>query len=160
MIQPARRRNAALLLPAALLALSGCVSADMGAKPAAPYPGAPLAGLLDGRAAVPLGDADGSGRFDGWVDPDYGRICYTLTLAAIATPTAAHIHKGAVGTSGPPVVTLETPTYLQGKACIPIDAALASDLIANPAAYYVNVHNAEFPGGAIRAQLDKGKGGK
>ncbi len=160
MIQPARRRNAALLLPAALLALSGCVTAELGAKPAKVGRGAPLTALLDGRGTVPLGDPDGTGLFSATVDQEFSRLCYAVMVSGIATPTAAHIHKGAAGTSGPPVVTLQTPTYMQSQSCIQIDAALASDLVANPAAYYVNVHNEEFPGGAIRAQLDKGKGGK
>ncbi|WP_336977916.1 CHRD domain-containing protein [Altererythrobacter fulvus] len=157
MIQPAR--TSALFLTAALLALPGCM-AQTGAKPVKPYPGAEVTGLFDGRTAVPLGDPDGSGKFAGFVDLDYGRLCYTLSVAGIATPTAAHIHKGAPGAAGEAVLTLATPTYMQNQTCTPIDAALATDLIANPAAYYVNVHNAEFPGGAIRAQLEKGKGGK
>lgn len=157
MIQPAR--TSALFLIAALLALPGCM-AQTGAKPVKPYPGAEVTGLFDGRTAVPLGDPDGSGKFAGFVDLDYGRLCYTLSVAGIATPTAAHIHKGAPGAAGEAVLTLTTPTYMQNQTCTPIDAALATDLIANPAAYYVNVHNAEFPGGAIRAQLEKGKGGK
>ena len=157
MIQPAR--TSALFLTAALLALPGCM-AQTGAKPVKPYPGAEVVGLFDGRSAVPLGDPDGAGKFAGFVDLDYGRLCYTLSVAGIATPTAAHIHKGAPGTSGDAVLTLATPTYMQNQTCTPIDAALATDLIANPAVYYVNVHNAEYPGGAIRAQLEKGKGGK
>ncbi len=28
-----------------------------------------------------------------------------------------------------------------------------AEILANPSAYYVNVHNAEFPSGAIRGQL-------
>jgi hypothetical protein len=32
---------------------------------------------------------------------------------------------------------------------------VVTDLLANPAGYYVNVHNAEFRAGAIRGQLSK-----
>ena len=28
-----------------------------------------------------------------------------------------------------------------------------AQILANPAAYYVNVHNADYPGGAVRGQL-------
>lgn len=31
---------------------------------------------------------------------------------------------------------------------------LVRDILANPAGFYVNVHNAEFPNGTVRGQLD------
>jgi hypothetical protein len=34
-----------------------------------------------------------------------------------------------------------------------VAASLTRDIRRHPAAYYVNVHNLEFPGGAIRGQL-------
>jgi hypothetical protein len=32
-------------------------------------------------------------------------------------------------------------------------AAIVAGIKRNPAAYYVNVHNAKYPGGALRGQL-------
>jgi hypothetical protein len=34
------------------------------------------------------------------------------------------------------------------------DPAVLSQIVANPAGYYVNVHNARFPGGSLRCQLE------
>ena len=31
--------------------------------------------------------------------------------------------------------------------------ALAQEILSSPEDYYVNVHNAEYPGGALRGQL-------
>ena len=52
----------------------------------------------------------------------------------------------------------EAPTGLPDTlhavaGCVEVDRDLAEAIAADPRGYYVNVHNAEFPGGAIRGQL-------
>ncbi|HUF02221.1 MAG TPA: CHRD domain-containing protein [Gaiellaceae bacterium] len=37
--------------------------------------------------------------------------------------------------------------------CVNPGEALAQEILANPSEFYVNVHNADYPGGAIRGQL-------
>ncbi len=108
---------------------------------------------LTGAAEVPgPGDEDGSGFATVFVEQ--GRLCYDINVLDIAPATAAHIHEGAVGESGPPVVTLEPPSA-EGAVdgCAPADAELLQRIAANPAGFYVNVHNEEFPDGALRGQL-------
>ena len=62
---------------------------------------------------------------------------------------AAHIHVAAAGSPGPVVVPLNP--YAGG--CTTVDRELAIAILTNPAGYYVNVHNAPYPGGAARGQL-------
>jgi CHRD domain len=74
----------------------------------------------------------------------------------IGNPTAAHIHQGGVNTDGPIRVTLNLPASgLAGASaqCKDVPATIANAIKANPAAYYVNVHNGAFPNGAVRGQL-------
>jgi hypothetical protein len=110
---------------------------------------------MTGAAEVPgPGDPDGSGRAEVSIADNIDEFCYEIKdVINIQPATMAHIHRGAVGVAGPVVVTLETPSDGHSKACQSVDEAIADEIEANPAGFYVNVHNAEFPDGAIRGQL-------
>jgi hypothetical protein len=108
---------------------------------------------LSGQEEVPgPGDPDGSGSATIVVIPP-DTICYTLTAEGIEPATAAHIHQGDPGEAGPVVLPLEPPTSGVSGGCTEADPELVSDLQENPGGYYVNVHNEEYPEGAIRGQL-------
>ena len=111
---------------------------------------------LTGATEVPgPGDTKGSGTVQVTLNPDKGEVCYDLMVADMQEATAAHIHEGAVGKAGPVKVPLEAPKTGSAKGCKSADAALIKAIMQNPADYYVNVHNAAFPSGAIRGQLSK-----
>jgi hypothetical protein len=111
---------------------------------------------LSGGAEVPgPGDADGSGATELTINHDKGEICYDITVKDIQEVTAAHIHTGAMGKSGGPKVTFKKAADGAWKGCTSADKALLNDLMKNPGNYYVNVHNKEFPNGALRGQLGK-----
>ena len=112
---------------------------------------------LSGAAEVPgPGDADGSGTADVRLNQGQNQICFELSVSNIATATAAHIHEGAEGASGPPVVTLTAPgADGTSKGCVDASADLIKRIRQTPENFYVNVHNAEFPNGAVRGQLAK-----
>ena len=102
-----------------------------------------------------LGDPDGTGTITFFINPGQKRICYDLTLAGIETPTAAHIHLAPAGVAGPVVVPFPAPPLGASSACADVTSANATKILTKPSAYYYNVHNAPFPGGALRGQLSK-----
>jgi hypothetical protein len=112
---------------------------------------------LSGSEEVP-GPGDPNGK--GWASLDVydaGLVCYTLKVQGIQAPTAAHIHEAPAGVAGDVVVDLRidlaTSRGNRLTYCANASEAVAADIRANPADYYVNVHNATYPGGAIRGQL-------
>ena len=77
---------------------------------------------------------------------------FTLTVThSIATPTAGHIHKGAVGVPGPVVFGFTSPASPVSYTSVALDATQEADLVGH--LYYVNIHTSAFPGGEIRGQL-------
>lgn len=118
--------------------------------------GRPISVALTGGAEAPTpGDTNGSGTATLRINPGQQQVCYELSVTGIAAATGAHIHKAPVGAAGPVVVGLTAPTSGSSKGCAEVARQLALDILKTPADYYVNVHNAEFPGGAVRGQLSK-----
>ena len=111
--------------------------------------GAPRVTTLSGAEEVPPADPDGSGFASLWLNHGQGTVCWEISYENIAMATAAHIHKAPAGTNGGVVVPLDP----NEPGCREVDRDLIKDIIQNPEDYYVNVHNAEYPGGAIRGQL-------
>lgn len=86
------------------------------------------------------------------------KVCYQLKARNLPRAVAAHIHRGKQGSSGNVVVPLKTPNAGgASKGCAKASKALVAAMIKHPTAYYVNVHTAEFPVGAIRGQLKQRK---
>jgi len=106
---------------------------------------------LSGANEIGGGDLDGSGFARISIFPGQGMVCWEVSYEGIDTPTAAHIHSAPAGVNGPIVVPL-SPIE---SGCGTVDRLLIKELVRNPRNYYVNVHNAAFPGGAIRGQLHR-----
>lgn len=110
---------------------------------------------LTGAAEVPgPGDADGSGKARVYNDKDEADIiCVDLRVRGIDRATGAHIHEGGPTEAGPVVVALTAPIGGRSRACALSTAAQVAEILADPQDYYVNVHNAAYPAGAVRGQL-------
>jgi hypothetical protein len=114
------------------------------------------------------GDPDGSGRARVKIDPEDGEVCYVIRVRNIDAVTAAHIHSGDPTVDGPVVVDLSIATAATRSnnsgtkawfwQCLTgLDPTLLTTIKENRAGYYVNVHTATFPDGAVRGQLAKVK---
>ena len=118
--------------------------------------GQTLVGVMNGASEAPgPGDPDGFGlagfRFEGTT------VFYAMQIKNIGAPNASHIHRGLPGVAGPVVIGLASvfPNNM-ASGSVTASASLIEEIRRDPAAFYVNVHNPEYPGGAIRAQLSTG----
>jgi hypothetical protein len=138
-------------MAAALALLAGC-QAGPGNQNARLYVS------MTGIQEVPgPGDPDGNGTVEIRVSPAGGSLCWNLYARAIDPATAAHIHRGPAGAAGPPVLTLTTPDPNgRSQGCAEIDRELARHMVLAAQDFYVNIHNAAYPQGAIRGQLRGG----
>jgi hypothetical protein len=85
-----------------------------------------------------------------------GRVCAGVRFTELSTPlTGMHIHTGARGVQGPIVVNLNAVLAGTTRCVTGVDSQLIQDIRSNPNQYYLNVHNEEFPAGAIRGQLNR-----
>jgi len=83
------------------------------------------------------------------------KLTYSIAFTNTLGPeTMAHIHKGAPGVAGPPIITLPTGNPKEGT--LSLDAQTVADLLAG--LLYVNIHTTANPNGEIRGQILPGGG--
>jgi hypothetical protein len=114
---------------------------------------ADLAGVTEGENP---GNPDGSGSATITLDPDTGEVCWDMTAEGIGAVTQSHIHTGAEGVSGPVFIPLDVDGFDGTTEGCTSDVAAADIqmVLDDPAGFYVNLHTADFPAGAIRGQLE------
>lgn len=141
---------------AAATARTAAVSAAGDSEPAF------LATAMSGHNEVPVqggaaaGDPDG--RATALLELRGDRLTYTLTWENIGAPTAAHLHVGAAGVNGPVAVMLfagrPDGSARSAKGTVRVtDPAVLDGLRTDPTGFYVNLHTAKYPGGAVRGRL-------
>ena len=123
--------------------------------------GRPFNVPLTGAAEVPgPGDPNGSGTAALRLNLAQSQICYELKVSGVALPaTGAHIHRAPATASGNAVVLLSAPgADGTSRGCTAVTKELAQEILASPEQFYVNVHTADRPAGALRGQLSASPG--
>ena len=131
-------RKAFVLAVAALVVPTLAVAGGQSMSPvvSAKLKGASEAGIK--------GDPDGKGLAIVHFNTTKGTTCWNIKgVTGIGKPNAAHIHKGGKGVAGPVKAPKSTIEKIE----------------SSPNAYYVNIHNAKYPAGAVRGQLVAGMEG-
>jgi CHRD domain len=122
-------------------------------KDAVVSPDVKYTATLTGAQEVPVFTTNATGTFEGVFNTNTKILSYTVTYTGI-TPTAWHIHKGAVGVSGGVVFDIGiTFTSPYSGATIALTAAQEADLEAG--LFYANMHSVKSAGGEIRGQITK-----
>ena len=103
------------------------------------------------------GDLDGIGTAMITLNPGTGQVCWEIQVSGITLPaSAAHIHKSPSTAPGPVVIPLSAPDASGfASGCTTADREEILEIIQHPEEYYVNVHNSDYPSGALRGQLSK-----
>jgi hypothetical protein len=124
--------------------------------------------VLSGSEETPPVATTARGSVSFHLSRDGSAIVYAITVDDMSNITAAHIHIGAPGVSGPVVVTL-----FEGSVAGPYDGLLAQGVITASmlrgelsgesmtdvlellasGTTYVNVHTAAHPNGEIRGEI-------
>jgi len=122
---------------------------------------------LKGRNEVPSVENKGAGVAIVKISKDGNSIYYKLIVSNLNNVLAAHFHMAEEGVNGPVVAFLFSGNVANQNGILAEGVITAEDLIGplegmsideliqriRIGRIYVNVHNSEFPSGAIRGQL-------
>lgn len=118
--------------------------------------GRPLTAELSGEAEVPgPGEPDGFGLAHVTLNQGQGEVCFDISVSNISEPLAAHIHVGTADVAGGIVVNLAIDVNGLNGCVDGVDGDTIRAIRQDPNGYYINVHNVDFPAGAVRGQLTK-----
>jgi hypothetical protein len=107
--------------------------------------------MTGGQEAPGPGDENGLGFADFVLNGT--TLEYSIVVFDIEPPAAMHIHAGERGVPGGVVVGFPPFTGNVNVGSMEIPQSVATALEDDPTAFYLNVHTASFPNGAIRGQV-------
>jgi hypothetical protein len=107
---------------------------------------------LTGDVEVPPPGSTGTAEATLTYDGD--ELCVEGTTTGVGALIGGHIHAAPAGESGDIVIDLGITTAGDGpfEGCATVGAE-GGVVLEDPTNYYLNLHTAEFPTGAVRAQL-------
>jgi hypothetical protein len=144
--------------------LSGVLISRAGADTQVKFPISLTA--VDPVTGAVTGDPDGRGTAEFTFDTVAGTVCYEIEVEGIAAPVepapglgSAHIHTLDSVPPGAIAVDLEADFQpdmsdeFKASGCVAVDSARLQAILEHPDRYYLNIHNADFPGGALSGLL-------
>ncbi|AQZ60341.1 unnamed protein product [[Actinomadura] parvosata subsp. kistnae] len=115
------------------------------------------AGLRGANEVGTPGDKDG--RSTVVLKISGNEVTYAIRWNRIGTPTAGHVHAGARGANGDVRLDLlasSLPASVRGvTGTVRAGNDLVQALLADPGAFYANLHDATHPKGAVRGQFHR-----
>jgi hypothetical protein len=124
---------------------------------------------LTGAQEVGGGDPNATGTATLTLSPGGKQVCYTISWSNVGNSEAdrvwgGHIHNAPAGVNGdifihlfggpPASMNTDFPGTATTSGCVDATSSQIAQIIARPSQYYVNIHSNDYPGGAIRGQLD------
>ncbi|KAF2020117.1 hypothetical protein BU24DRAFT_431683 [Aaosphaeria arxii CBS 175.79] len=133
--------------------------------------------VRNGTTPAP-GEPGAKGLYKLGINKEYNTVCYNIVLSGVtgeySSPavTATHLHEAARGASGPPRLAFQNPQGPDDKrvscGCLtgPFTTGIVnngvdtganfhvSQIIDNPAGFFVDTHTKKYTLGAVRGQLE------
>lgn len=124
---------------------------------------------LSGNEVAPPVKTMANGEATFQLSKDGKELTYKVTVSDIENVTAAHIHQGAMGKSGPPVALIDIKGKKEGKVSgtLAEGSITSKDLMSSfkgktvkdlakeieAGNTYINIHTAKYPDGELRGQI-------
>ena len=140
------KKLSSLLLAVSLFTLWACDDDDDDM----PSPITNFTATINGANEETPTGSTATGSATGTYNSNTKELNLTITYTGL-TPSAGHIHKGAVGVSGGVIFPFASVASSPIAFSATLDATQEADLMAG--LYYVNLHSAAFQDGEIRGQL-------